>query len=808
MEEKTGLQKMLMLPLRGMVIFPGMVSHFDVGRAKSVKVLELAMSRREPIFLVSQKDAEVEDPEWEDLYQVGAVGRIKQILKIHGDVFRVLVEGVCRARMTQLESTDPYYSVLVEPLDEEQPAKPTKRDEAMIRNLRELFVDYVDLSPKMNSDVTLNVMENDQMSFLCDYVTRYTNLKFQEKQQVLEQRNVRRRMAMVVKILIREVEILRLEDEIQNKVRSQMDQNQRDYYLREQMKAINEELGETEDTATESQKYIERIYQLHLPEEAEKKMVKEARRLARLQSSSPESGVVRTWLDTCLELPWNTVTKENTSLKKAEQILNSQHYGLEKVKERILEFFAVKEKVGGIKGQILCLAGPPGVGKTSVARSVAEAMGRNYARLSLGGVRDEADIRGHRKTYIGAMPGRIITALQQAGSRNALILVDEIDKLASDFRGDPASALLEVFDTEQNHAFRDHFIELPFDLTDILFITTANSLDTIPRPLLDRMEVIELPGYTEEEKVQIAKRHLIPKQQKKHGLTASELKISEAALRKIISGYTRESGVRSLERQIARLCRKTDRLLLEQKEQKRKSVSVTPANLTEFLGVVRYKDDVHSQRSECGVVNGLAWTSVGGEILEVEVNVLEGSGKLELTGNLGDVMKESAKAAISYIRSRADVLGIPQDFHQKKDIHIHFPEGAVPKDGPSAGITTCTALVSALTEIPMPQNIAMTGEVTIRGRVLPIGGLREKTMAAYRAHMKTVIVPADNRPDISEIDQTVAKHLEFVYAENMDDVLENALGLRVCKQEEQRLPGIPCPPPEQATTALQGKDAK
>jgi len=796
---------MLMLPLRGMVIFPGMVSHFDVGRAKSVKALELAMSRREPIFLVSQIDGAVEDPEREDLYEIGAVGRIKQILKIHGDVFRVLVEGVCRARMVEMESAEPYYAVTVEPLEERAPDKPTKRDEAMIRSLRELFVDYVDLSPKINSDVALNVTDDPEMGFLCDYITRYANLKYPEKQEVLEQLDVRRRMALVAKKLTREVEILRLEEEIQTKVRSQMDQNQRDYYLREQMKAINEELGEAEDGATESQRYIERICQLNLPEEIEKKMVKEANRLARLQPSSPESGVVRTWLDTCLELPWNTFTKENNSLKKAEQILNSQHYGLEKVKERILEFFAVKEKTGGVKGQILCLSGPPGVGKTSVARSVAEAMGRNYARLSLGGVRDEADIRGHRKTYIGAMPGRIITALQQAGSRNALILVDEIDKLASDFRGDPASALLEVFDTEQNHAFRDHFIELPFDLTDILFITTANNLDSIPRPLLDRMEVIELPGYTEEEKVQIAKRHLIPKQQKKHGLTAAELKISEAALRKIISGYTREAGVRTLERQIARLCRKADRALLEQKK---KSVSVTPANLTEFLGVARYKDDVHSQRSQCGVVNGLAWTSVGGEILEVEVNVLEGSGKLELTGNLGDVMKESAKAAISYIRSRADALGIPQDFHQKKDIHIHFPEGAVPKDGPSAGITTCTALVSALTEIPMPQDIAMTGEVTIRGRVLPIGGLREKTMAAYRARMKTVIVPAENQPDISEIDKTVAEKLRFVYAESMDDVLENALGLRVCPQAKSKgeaQAAMPCPPPEQAGQPLQAK---
>ena len=699
--------------------------------------------------------------------------------------------------MLELTSTEPVFSAMVEPIQPEEPAHLTKRDEAMIRNVQELFVDYTDLVPKVNSDVVLNVMESRDMGYLGDYVAQTTALKSPDKQEVLEQLNPRRRMALLIKKLASEVDILRIEDEIQNKVRSQMDQNQRDYYLREQIKVINEELGEDEDTAAEAQRYTERILALGLEEQSEKKMLKEAARLQKLQPFSPEAGVVRTWLDTCLDLPWKTVTKENTSLKKAETILNNQHYGLEKVKERILELFAVKQKVGSIKGQILCLVGPPGVGKTSVARSVADALGRNYARLSLGGVRDEADIRGHRKTYIGAMPGRIINALQQAGSRNALILVDEIDKMASDFRGDPASALLEVFDTEQNHAFRDHFVELPFDLTDILFITTANTLDTIPRPLLDRMEIIELPGYTVEEKVQIAKRHLIPKQMEKHGLNGKELKISENALRKIISGYTREAGVRTLERQIARVCRKTDKILLEKKQ---KSVSVTPANLGDFLGVIRYKEEVHSQRSECGVVNGLAWTSVGGEILEVEVNVMEGSGKLELTGNLGDVMKESAKAAISYIRTRTKTLGIQDDFYKKKDIHIHFPEGAVPKDGPSAGITTCTALVSALMDVPMPQDIAMTGEVTIRGRVLPIGGLKEKTMAAYRAHMKTVIVPADNEPDISEIDPVVAKNLRFVYAKHMDDVLEAALGVRTGPEESPQV--LPHPTKESESLPL------
>ena len=785
-EEKQAAERKLLLPLRGQTVFPGMVTHFDVGRPKSVKALELAMARREEVFLVAQRDIKVEDPGKEDLYAIGTVAKIKQILKIHSDVFRVLVEGVCRAQLVDIVSSTPYYTAEVVMLPPDEPVKPTKRDEAMIRNLQETFEEYAELAPKMHSDVLARVLESEDMAFLCDYVAQHTSLKYTDKQEVLEQKSPRRRIGLLIKKLAAEVEILRIEAEIQSKVRDQMDQNQRDYYLREQIKVIREELGEEDDGSVEAQQYAERILELKLPEESEKKMLKEAGRLARLQPSSPESGVVRTWLDTCLDLPWNKVTKENTSLKKAETILNAQHYGLEKVKERILELFAVKQKAGGVKGQILCLVGPPGVGKTSVARSIAEAMGRNYARLSLGGVRDEADIRGHRKTYIGAMPGRIITALQQAGSRNALILVDEIDKLASDFRGDPAAALLEVFDTEQNHAFRDHFIELPFDLTDILFLTTANTLDTIPRPLLDRMEIIELPGYTQEEKVQIAKRHLIPKQQKKHGLAPGELKIPDAALRKIISGYTREAGVRTLERQIAHVCRKVDKILLT--DSKKKTVSVTPAGLSELLGPVKYKEDTHSKRSECGVVNGLAWTSVGGEILEVEVNVLEGSGKLELTGNLGDVMKESAKAAISYIRSRADVLGIPLDFYKTRDIHIHFPEGAVPKDGPSAGITTCTALVSALTGVPMPQNIAMTGEVTIRGRVLPIGGLREKTMAAYRAKMKKVIVPKENEPDISEIDPIVAKGLEFVYAEHMDDVLEAALGIRTAQPEARLVP--------------------
>lgn len=779
--ENTTTESKILLPLRGLTVFPGMVSHFDVGRPKSVKALELAMARGEAVFLVTQKDVKVEEPKLNDLFKIGTTAKIKQILKIHGDVFRVLVEGQQRAELLELKQSEPYFMGEISFVEETAESKFTKRDEALLRNLQELFLEYVELIPKMNSDVVLNVMEASDLGYAADYVAQNTGLKYGDKQQILEELNPRRRIAALVKLLSAEIEILKLEEDIQNRVRSQMDKNQKDYYLREQIRVINEELGEDDDPSSEAQRYMDQIVALHLPEECEKKLLKEAGRLGKLQPFSPESGVVRTYLDTCLELPWNTYTKENGSIKKAETILNSQHYGMQKVKERILELFAVKEMVGGIKGQIICLVGPPGVGKTSIAHSVAEALGRNYARLSLGGVRDEADIRGHRKTYIGAMPGRIITALKQAGSRNALILVDEIDKMASDFRGDPAAALLEVFDSEQNYSFRDHFIELPFDLSDVLFLTTANTLDSIPRPLFDRMEIIELPGYTEEEKVQIAKRHLMPKQLKKHGLTPAQLKVPESVLRYIIKYYTKEAGVRTLERQIAHLCRKADRMIVSKQKE---TVSVTTGNVSEFLGIIRYKEETYSHQNEVGVVNGLAWTSVGGEILQVEVNVMDGSGKLELTGNLGDVMKESARAAMSYIRSKAELLGIDKDFYKTKDIHIHFPEGAIPKDGPSAGITTATALISALTGVPMPGDIAMTGEITLRGRVLPIGGLKEKTMAAYSAGMKTVLVPYDNEADLSEIDPIVAKKLTFICVRHMDEVLMHTLGKNAARIKE------------------------
>lgn len=772
------IETKIVMPLRGVTLFPGILCHFDVGRDASIKGAELAMERGEDLFIVTQSEMYEDEPTTDDLYSIGVVAKVRQILKLQNNSYRVLVETISRARLAGELVSGEHFSAPVETLPEEVDPEHTNRDVALLRSLREVFQEYNEFVPRMPKDVPLTVMTSERIAHLTDFVGHYAPLENVDQQSLLEQLDPRKRLLELIKILVNETKILKIEAEIAVKTHAQMERNQRDYFLREQIKIIGDELGEEEDTAAESQRYISKITQLQLDEKSEEKLVKEATRLARLQSYSPESGVIRAYLDACIELPWNKTSKENTNIKRAETILNTQHYGLEKVKERILELFAVKMMSGNIKGQILCLVGPPGVGKTSVARSIAQSLGRNYARLSLGGVRDEADIRGHRKTYIGAMPGRIISALNQAGTKNSLILIDEIDKLASDMRGDPSAALLEVFDTEQNVEFRDHYIELPFDLSDVLFIATANTLDTIPRPLLDRMEIIELPGYTDEEKLQIAKKHLLPKQLKKHGLTAAKLKISDAAIKKVIRGYTREAGVRTLEREIAHLCRKVDKKMISESIG---SVSIKPENITEYLGIIKYKGEIYSDKSECGVVNGLAWTSVGGEILEVEANTFVGTGKLTLTGNLGDVMKESAQAAISYIRANTDALNIPNDFHSKTDIHIHFPEGAVPKDGPSAGVTTATAIVSALTKIPMPRDIAMTGEVTIRGRVLPIGGLREKTMAAYRAGIKTVIVPFENEADLQEIDSVVAKAITFHTAKTMDDVLLHALGIKAPK---------------------------
>ena len=763
---------MPVIALRGLTVFPNVLIHFEVARDISIKALETAMSAGSPVFLVGQKDISVEEPGLDDLYQVGTVASVRQILRMPGDNVRVMVEGQGRGRLLQLLRTEPHLEAQVQEIpDQEESGRRTARTEALMRSTYELFQQYAELAPKMSPDLMVHVLASQEPGHIADYIAQNIPMRNSDKQAILEELRPVRRLRKLHKLLEREVEILALDNEIQTKAREQMAGNQRDYYLREQLKAIQNELGEGEG-ADEIEEYRQKIAQADLPDEVREKLNKELGRLAKQTYGSSESTVLRNYLDVCLELPWGVTTKEKVSVTAVRRALDADHYGLEKVKERILEFVAVKQLAPELKGQIICLVGPPGVGKTSIAMSVARAMNRKLARISLGGVSDEAEIRGHRKTYVGAMPGRIISAISQAGSRNPLILLDEIDKLGHDHRGDPASALLEVLDGEQNATFRDNFLELPFDLSEVMFITTANTTDTIPRPLLDRMEVIELGSYTDEEKLQIAKRHLIPKELKRHGLARQQLRLTDGAIRTILSAYTRESGVRVLERRIAAICRKAAMKLVEGKAQ---AVRVTERDLEEYLGAPRYYPERQALEERVGVVNGLAWTSVGGELLEVEVNVVPGTGRLELTGNLGDVMKESAHAALSYLRSQADRLGLPADFYKEKDIHIHFPEGAVPKDGPSAGIAITTALTSALTGCPVRRGIAMTGEVTLRGRVLPIGGLREKTMAAFRNGIKTVILPADNAKDLEEIDQTVRRALQFVLVERADQVLSAAL---------------------------------
>ena len=761
------------LPLRGLTAFPEMLIHFDVGRLMSIKALEAAMKNEQMIFLTAQRDLTTDTPKPEDLFEVGTVCIVKQILRLPGDNIRVLVEGKSRAAVehfheSEKDSSCLYARVMV--LNDVIPHTTLRREQALVRTAQAQFEEYAQYG-RISNDVMLAVANGGAPGYLADYIAQNISVDFEIKQEVLEELNVNRRLAHVIRILGEEIEILKIESDIQDQLKAAVDKNQKDYYLREQIKIIQSELGE-QDLAAETEEYREKVLALGLPREHEEKLLREVDRMNKLAGSSAELGVVRTYLDTVLELPWNVVSKEKVDLPRARKILDRDHYGLEKVKERILEFMAVKALAPDIKGQVICLVGPPGVGKTSIARSVAEALGREYTRMSLGGVRDEADIRGHRKTYIGAMPGRIMNAMRQAGTKNPLILLDEIDKMGNDFRGDPASAMLEVLDTAQNVAFRDHYIELPFDLSDVMFITTANDLDPIPRPLLDRMEVIELPSYTEEEKLQIAKRHLLPKQIKKHGMTRTNLSIGDAALKAVIAGYTRDAGVRKLEQVLAKLCRKAAKKIADGDA---KRVIIHEKDLEELLGPAHYKKDNVAKRDEVGIVNGLAWTSVGGEMLQVEVAVVPGTGKIEITGNLGNVMQESAKAAITFVRSRTQALKIDPDFYKNQDIHIHFPEAAIPKDGPSAGVTMATAIVSALTGAPVHHDVAMTGEVTLRGRVMPIGGLREKTMAAYRAGMKTVVIPADNEPDLQECEQVVRDHIHFVAASTMDTVLETAI---------------------------------
>ena len=771
MSEKFLAGELPILALRGLTVFPEQTVHFDIGRAKSVKALEVAMKGDQTLFLVPQKDIVVDDPGLSDLYTIGTVVKVKQVLKNQGDTLRVLVSGICRAKIAEVEQTEPYLSGIVEAVTEST-YHYSSRIEALCRDANMLYGLYCEMTEHPGGSIQLKMLSSTDPGFIADCIAQNSGIDYPGKAKLLAQLSPAKRLEMAVGLLSREMELLKLEADIQERTHMSLDRNQKDYYLREQIRVIREELGEGDDE-NEFEEYRTKIKALNLPEESEKKVLKDVDRLKKQPFGSAEASVLRNYLDTVLELPWNVQTKEKVDVTRVRKVLDKDHFGMEKVKERILESIAVRQVAPEMPAQIICLVGPPGVGKTSIAYSIARALNRNMARISLGGVHDEADIRGHRKTYVGAMPGRILSALTQAGSMNPLLLLDEIDKMGSDHRGDPSAALLEVLDSEQNKTYRDHYLEIPVDLSECLFITTANTLDTVPRPLLDRMEIIELGSYTDEEKLMIAKNHLIPKQLAKHGLKKAQLKISDDAIREIIGCYTRESGVRSLERCIAQICRKADMAYIS--DPARKTIHLTAGDLEHYLGVRKFLPDRLASTDQIGLVTGLAWTSVGGETLEVEVNVMDGTGKLELTGNLGDVMKESAHAALSYIRANAQKLGVEGDFYKTKDIHVHFPEGAVPKDGPSAGITVCTAMISALTDTPVRRDVAMTGEISLRGRVMQIGGLKEKTMAALRHGISTVIIPEDNVRDLEEIDQMVRRSLNFVSARTMDAVLETAL---------------------------------
>ena len=779
------------LALRGLTVFPHMNLTFDVERRISIAALERAMEADQEIFLVTQREIGVDLPGEKDLYTIGTVSHISQILRLSGTSVRCVVEGRRRARLRRLWQTEPFLQANVEALEEEPESeafRKSPRTEALLRQTFHLFSEYAQLTGNVPEEVLTTLMDDhQQVGELADFIAQNIALRYQDKQALLEEFSPVARIRMLNRFLARENDVLGFEHEMEGKVRDQLARSQREQILRAQIRVLQNELGEGGSDEDELETYRQRIQELALPEETEKHLLKEVSKLAKQPFGSAEGAVIRNYLDVCLEMPWNQETKERVSVDAARKVLEKDHYGLEKVKERILETIAVRQMNPEGKGQILCLVGPPGVGKTSIAISVAKALNRKLARLSLGGVRDEADIRGHRKTYIGAMPGRIVEAISRSGSMNPLLLLDEIDKLGSDYRGDPAAALLEVLDSEQNHAFRDHFLEIPLDLTKVMFITTANTTDTIPRPLLDRMEVIRLASYTDEEKLQIARRHLLPKQLAEHGLKKGAVRIRDDVIRSIIRDYTRESGVRLLERRLAAVCRKADVALLKGDV---KRITVTEKDLPKLLDCQPYPPALHTEQEEVGVVNGLAWTEAGGEILEVEVNVMEGSGKLELTGNLGDVMKESAQAAMSCLRSRAEALGIQPDFYKTKDIHVHFPEGAVPKDGPSAGIAVTTAMLSALTGRKIRSGIAMTGEVTLRGRVLAIGGLKEKTMAALRNGIGTVLIPKDNVRDLEEIDQTVRAALHFIPVETVDQVFAAALCPETAPVREETGPAV------------------
>ena len=761
-----------MIPLRGLSIFPHMVLHFDIGREKSINALEQAMIRDQYVFLASQKDENTDLPTADDFYHVGTVAKVKQMLKLPGDTIRVLVEGVARGKIIEMIQDDPYFECEVdEDIEQDTAEEDQEREEALIRMTLAAFEEYAALSEKTPKEVFHSVAGIQRGGALADAIAGHMKLSVEDNQKVLEALEPCERLETVYTLLVREIEIMGIELDINRKVKEQMSQNQREYYLKEQMRAIQGELGFDDDLDDEIIKWHEQMDELELPADICEKLEKEINRLNRMQPTSAEAGVIRTYIETILALPWNKLSEEHIDLKEAEKILDEDHYGLEKVKERVLEYLAVVELSHEIKGPIICLVGPPGTGKTSIAKSIARATGREFVRMSLGGVRDEAEIRGHRRTYIGAIPGRVINSIKDAGTRNPLFLFDEVDKLGSDFKGDPSSALLEVLDPEQNKDFTDHYLEVPFDLSKVMFITTANSLNTIPGPLLDRMEVIEVTGYTEEEKLQIAKKYLIPKKTKEHGLEKSQFKMTDKAIRDLINYYTRESGVRNLEREIANLVRKVARKVVTDGIE---GYKVGPKDLEELLGKKRYRYDKISGKSEVGVVTGLAWTVVGGDTLFIETSAVPGTGKLQLTGQLGDVMQESARTGISYIRSVAHKHGIDENFYKEKDIHIHVPEGAVPKDGPSAGVTMCVAMISTLTGIPVRKDVAMTGEVTLRGNVLPVGGIKEKVLAAHRAGVRTVLLPFENERDIDEIPENVREQMNFVLIKNIDEALKEA----------------------------------
>lgn len=772
----AGIEGMPVIPLRGISVFPTMLLHFDVGREKSISALENAMMTNQMVFLITQKNPDTDLPTAEDFFEVGTTARIKQMLRLPGNAIRVLVEGISRGRIREMLQEVPYFRADIEVIDEDESNVDSPKAAALMRTVISQFEEYIENNQKISREILPGIEAIEAPGRLADILTSHMEIKTEDKQEVLAASDVIERLEKVSGFIAREIEIVKIENDISQKVKQKLTENQKEYYLREQIKTIQHELGQDESVDEEVEKWLKRLDELKLEPKIHEKIEKEIKRMLRLQSASPDASVLRNYIECILELPWNKSTKDKIDLKKTKKILDDEHYGLEKVKDRIVEYLAVMSLSKNFKGPIICLVGPPGVGKTSIAKSIATSLNRKFVRMSLGGVRDEAEIRGHRRTYVGAIPGRIITSIRDCGVNNPVFLFDEIDKVGSDYRGDPASALLEVLDPEQNKDFKDHFLDVPFDLSKVLFITTANTTDTIPRPLLDRMELINLSSYTEEEKVEIARRHLLPKQIKENGLKPEQINVSEGAIRSVVNYYTREAGVRNLEREIGTVCRKVARKVVEAKpKDKKKSYRITAGNLESYLGKKKAHYDIVEGENEVGVTTGLAWTAVGGDTLFIETTVMNGSGKLVLTGQLGDVMQESAKAGLSVIRSRIGTLDIDENFYKDKDIHIHIPEGATPKDGPSAGVTMCTSMVSALTGIPVRKDLAMTGEITLRGNVLAVGGIKEKMIAAHRAGVKTVLLPEENLKDLDELPSNVRNAMEFKGMKTIDQVLAEAL---------------------------------